>query len=305
MTPKARAALFVFLVPCMVVAQGSLQLAITTSNTVPLLSWNNPNAVLQGSPSITGNWVTITNAPNPYLAPATNSAAFYRLRVDCVSIPGIVSWWTGDGTAADLVGPNGGQLMGAASYAQGEVGLAFNLDGFTGWVDVSNSATLNPTGPFSVECWEKGPTGQSSAQSLIVDKSHGFADGTGWAIQTSVPGAANFFYGIGGPTGNPTNFPYVSTSNSVLDGQWHHLAGVWTGTELQIYDNGVLQQSMSQTTLPANNTRDVEIGRSWGGGTPTRFFTGLIDEVTFYNRALSSNEVQAIFNAGSAGKCKH
>ena len=31
---------------------------------------------------------------------------------------------------------------------------------------------------------------------------------------------------------------------------------------------------------------------------------GLIDEVGIYNRALSASEIQAIFNAGSAGKCK-
>jgi hypothetical protein len=31
---------------------------------------------------------------------------------------------------------------------------------------------------------------------------------------------------------------------------------------------------------------------------------GLIDEVQIYNRALSADEIQAIFNAGSAGKCK-
>jgi len=32
-------------------------------------------------------------------------------------------------------------------------------------------------------------------------------------------------------------------------------------------------------------------------------FVGLIDEVTLYSRALSTNEIQAIYNAGSAGKC--
>src|SRR5205085_6828151 len=33
-------------------------------------------------------------------------------------------------------------------------------------------------------------------------------------------------------------------------------------------------------------------------------FNGLIDEPTIYNRALSDAEIQAIYSAGSAGKCK-
>ena len=40
------------------------------------------------------------------------------------------------------------------------------------------------------------------------------------------------------------------------------------------------------------------------GGEPGGFFSGLIDEVEIYNRALSASEIQAIFNARSAGKCK-
>jgi hypothetical protein len=82
------------------------------------------------------------------------------------------------------------------------------------------------------------------------------------------------------------------------------MAGVWTGMRLEIYEDGVLQGSLSQTNLLAGNSRDVEFGRSWGGGMPTRFFHGSIDEVTYFNRALSSNDVAAIFNAGAAGKCK-
>ena len=53
----------------------------------------------------------------------------------------------------------------------------------------------------------------------------------------------------------------------------------------------------------SGNTRPVEIGQAWGGGFPIRFFHGLIDEVSFYNRALTAAEVQSIYAAGSAGKC--
>ena len=223
----------------------------------------------------------------------------------CVSPPsGIVSWWPGDGNAQDLMGENNGILTGGVTFTNGQVGPAFSLDGNSGWVDVPNSDSLNPTGPFSVECWINASSQQFFPHSLIVDKSHGWTDGTGWGMQAFPDGTVAFFYGVGGPLGLTNWFPYVATSNSVLDNQWHHLAGVWTGTQLQIYEDGVLQSTLDQSVTPANNTRDVEIGRSWGGGAPTRFFHGLIDEVTYYNRALTAAEIESIFSAGSVGKCK-
>jgi hypothetical protein len=115
---------------------------------------------------------------------------------------GIVSWWTGDGTAADLIGTNNGTLTGGITYGNGEVARAFNLDGSSGWVDVPNSGSLNPTGPFSLECWINGNPQQSYSQFLLVDKSHGWTDGTGWVLQgNTTDGTVDFAYGIGGSNG--------------------------------------------------------------------------------------------------------
>src|SRR5205085_5880600 len=88
----------------------------------------------------------------------------------------------------------------------------------------------------------------------------------------------------------------------VLDGRFHHVAGTWDGATVAFYVDGVLQGSMPLTT-PQNNTRDLNIGFVWGGGTPQRFFSGIIDEVTIYNRALGAGEIRTISGAGPAGKC--
>jgi hypothetical protein len=55
--------------------------------------------------------------------------------------------------------------------------------------------SLNPSGPFSVDAWIQAASQQT--QSLIVDKSHGWTDGTGWGVQTNLDGTACFFYGTG------------------------------------------------------------------------------------------------------------
>jgi hypothetical protein len=169
-----------------------------------------------------------------------------------------------------------------------------------------NPAVSNPSGAF-VEFWMQGDPAQSESLYDVVDKSYGFSDGTGWTFQgVTSSGTLDFMYGVGGPCncGIPADMTGVGGTGRVLDDQFHHIAGVFTGSELQIYVDGVLKGSTPETRLPASNSRDVFIGRAFGGGTPMRHFRGLVDEVGFYKRALTAQEILDIFTAGGAGKCK-
>src|SRR5207237_7706433 len=70
-----------------------------------------------------------------------------------------------------------------------------------------------------------------------------------------------------------------------------------------LYVDGAVQGKVANST-PANNTRALNVGFAWGAGTPLRFFRGIVDELEIFSRALSQAEIQAIYGAGSAGKCK-
>jgi hypothetical protein len=65
--------------------------------------------------------------------------------------------------------------------------------------------------------------------------------------------------------------------------------------------DGVLRGSTPVSTVAGNN-RNLNIAFSWGGGTPTRFFRGSVDELAIYSRALNGAEIASIYNAGAAGK---
>src|SRR5271167_3783226 len=66
---------------------------------------------------------------------------------------GLVSWWPGEGSGADLYGHNDGILRNGAKCAQGKVGRAFDLDGTSQYVYVPDSASLNPDRSITVEAW--------------------------------------------------------------------------------------------------------------------------------------------------------
>jgi hypothetical protein len=239
------------------------------------------------------------------IAAIYNAGSAGKCKYGCTPAPtGMVSWYPGDGNSNDIKGGFNGTPENGAAFASGLVGQAFSLDGVDDQVRIPHNSVFNPTGPFSVDVWIKANPQQANNNSLIVDKSHGFTDGTGWGVQTNPNGTIAFFYGIGGGSGDPNNFKGASSTTSVLDDKWHHIGGVFTGTEVQIWVDAVLESTFAITTVPAGNTRDVIIGRSWGGGAPQRPFRGLIDEVEYFNRALAPSEIAAVYNAHTAGKCK-
>src|SRR6266568_6980217 len=57
-------------------------LDITRTNPGVRLSWTNAAVALETSLTVTGAWLEVTGAPNPYLIPATNTAMFFRLRAN-------------------------------------------------------------------------------------------------------------------------------------------------------------------------------------------------------------------------------
>src|SRR5262249_36486869 len=83
--------------------------------------------------------------------------------------------------------------------------------------------------------------------------------------------------------------------NGIPVNQWTHLAGTFDGTTMKLYVNGQLASSRSTAAAIDVTTGVLRIGGDsvWSG----EYFTGVIDEVRIYNRALAQSEVQGDMNA--------
>ena len=207
---------------------------------------------------------------------------------------GLVGWWPGEGNAKDIAGGNNGTLVGGVTFTNGEVGAAFSLNGSDGYISVPNSPSLNfgGTSPMSVELWLYR-TGTATSMHMI-----GKRDGClEFEYQLAMDGSGTGFGSLNNrqmgynSVGIPGWQPPLNT--------WTHLAATFDGSTFSFYTNGVLAATGSGM-LGSLSSGPLEIGESGSCGLP---FAGLIDEVSMYNRALSSNEIAAIFAAGSAGKC--
>lgn len=228
---------------------------------------------------------------------ATEIASIYNAGGDgkckptCFTPPGnMISWWSGDEHPFDLVDGNDGTMMNGATYATGKVGQAFSLDGVDDYVEIPLDASLNPA-HISVDAWfyatditkqySYPPIVKTDAYALEIDSDDQqlrfwVKAGEGWKSSSSL---------------------------IVLTNTWYHAVGTYDGSLIKLYRNGQPTYSPTSTSGDIQAiTTPVNIGRD--PLHPSRLFTGLIDEVEIFNRALTADEVAAIYNADSAGKCK-
>jgi hypothetical protein len=226
----------------------------------------------------------------------------------CVPAPlGLVSWWRAEGNADDALGHNNGLLMNGATFAPGMVGQGFLLDGIDDFVLVPDSDTLDLTGEITLEMWFK-PNAWIAGDCLIdkrtwTDCNYGTIVSQEWGFQLYY-NDPNIFGGD-----HPGNQFEISAYFPLPEiGVFHHFAGTFQQVdpghiELKTYLDGVLVRDRTFEGNLANTLNDapVAIGSARGGA--GEFFNGIIDEVSIYNRALSTSEILAIYQAGEAGKC--
>src|ERR1019366_6558371 len=241
--------------------------------------------------------VTVTN-----LYGSTNSegATLALLGSDaCTPVPaGLVSWWTAEGTAADAVGVNNGVLFPGAGFAAGEVGQAFSFNGTTQCVTVPYSPSLAATN-YSVEVWVKPLTQVIDPlnQDQIIGQAYG------WQL-VGRPGTSGIKVAFQFAASSGTYYSVVSTTELAI-GQFSHVVGTWDGTTLILYINGVLNVQKVPGAKPVDSGYDIYIGGSFKLGVfAGQYFNGLIDEASYYSRALSAAEIQTLYTAGSASKCQ-
>jgi hypothetical protein len=204
-----------------------------------------------------------------------------------------VGWWPGEGNANDVAGTNNGTLVNGAGFATGEVGQAFSLDGVSSFVSIPDSPSLDIfVSSITIETWIK--VNQLTANSNwkgIVTKGN-----TSWRLQGR---AGTKTVAFSTPGVSPNGDLYGS--RNVNDGQWHHVAGVYDGTNMFLYVDGTLDASQPAMGSISQNSSPVCIGQT--AQSSGYFFNGLIDEASIYNRGLTASEIQTIYAAGSGGKC--
>ena len=88
---------------------------------------------------------------------------------------------------------------------------------------------------------------------------------------------------------------YIDSTTTVAANTWYHVAGTHESGSDKLYVNGSLEASGSASSFSVSNAANLRIG---GSQIYNLYHQGLIDEVSFFNSALSASDVSSIYNSG-------
>src|SRR6266436_5043865 len=265
--------------------------------------------VTGAGPNYTFSWTTTTSSNGAHTLSArardgagnTALAPNVGVTVSNSAPSGLVAAYSfNEGTGTTVSDSSGnnllGTIVGATWTTGGRYGNALSFNGISSYVDLGNPTALQLTGSMTLEAWVNAAANPAD-DGQIVAKSNGTG---GWEFKTSPDtGPETFGVAVSGSSGSNTQ-RYSTTVRALST--WYHVAGVYnasTGT-LDIYVNGVLNNGTLRGTIPNgqfNQSVNVNIGRRTGGF----YFSGIIDEIRIYNRALSQAEIQADMNTPIGG----
>ena len=232
---------------------------------------------------------------------------------------GLTGHWRLDessGTFADSSpNSNTGTESGGVTYSQ--TGLIADGIGFSGtdeYISASDDASLDfAGGSMTAAAWIYPTSAFSGFGSRVVDK-RGQGSGNGWQIKIQDTGGSQWRLFDADLSGSSGTLCRNTGANSWDYNSWYHIAGVYEDPDmLYLYVNGALEQSVGPTVIgDYDNNLDVAIGASIYNNAaplvpPQQEFTGTIDEVRIYNRALSASEIAALYaqrsnDQGQAGQ---
>jgi len=218
---------------------------------------------------------------------------------------GLVSWWTGDGTILDFLGQNNGLATSQVSFAAGEVADGFSLNG-TQYLQVTRSASLEPA-TVSVDAWVNATA--PGPGKYILSKG-GTADiAASYGLYTGMSAAGGLQFYVYDGTGPTSYHLSPDAGGAVWDGNWHHVAGTYDGSAVHLFVDGKEVGTATPTTAAIayglSDTNDLFIGdyNPNCASCVQHHFTGKIDEVQVFQRALAASDVASVFAAGQAGEC--
>ena len=174
--------------------------------------------------------------------------------------------------------------------------MSFNAD-TRSWAQVKDDSTLDfGTGAYTMECWAKfkyvEQGGAISYNVICTLGGNGVAALTSSiGVMKSIGGTSTYFKAFIGSS------QVDASSTSFSKGDWYHVAATRDDSgNVKFYINATLKDTATNTNN-VSNSDDPQIGRD---STSDRYYGDLISDVRYYNIALTQEQIQQNYDAGTA-----
>jgi hypothetical protein len=227
---------------------------------------------------------------------------------------GLVGWWPFNGNANDASGNGNNGTVNGATLTTDRFGITANCysyDGNADYISVPNSNSLNPS-QISISVWvhankDNGGIVEKSNPTNAMEFGYSIGHQDIWCLprglKTSIGnGICNSTsYSPPNPCSNPlpTSNGIWGPLNAVANNQWQFITmTIDTTKTIKQYINGVLNFSgiVSTNLISCNtSTSTLRFGMHWNND--PEWFDGKIDDIGIWNRALTQQEITALYNA--------
>ncbi len=210
---------------------------------------------------------------------------------------GLIAWWPLDETTGTLAediewfhhgtwiggpAPKGGKVAGSLQFDSTDESYVEIPEDDDGVLDLAG-------GQLTIDAWVK----RDPTETLAVLAKRDDSVNTGYGLR--VNGTDDKIYGtIFGGFAHKVDYP--------ADSLFHHIAWTYDGATSRIYIDGALAGTLGNASPIVANDEPLQIGRLNSGA--GLYSDGRADEVQLFGRALSAEEIGAIYDAGADGKCK-
>jgi hypothetical protein len=231
----------------------------------------------------------------------TASSAFAQVP-SYVPTNGLVGWWPFNGNANDESGNGNNGTVYGASLVTDRFGIVNSAYAFDGSKYIRTSVGVSSNNSRAISLWIK-PTSSSSfiIRRIIVGYFGGGNAGSDFALChfESNPSAISFKLGM------DIRSSYNVFNPALINNSWQHVIVNYspsfgnTVVDIDIYLNGLLLTNIVGQQLPTTiiNSGIGQQPFSIGGiGTLNQSFNGYVDDVAFWNRALTQQEITGIYN---------
>jgi len=205
---------------------------------------------------------------------------------------GLIAYWSFDegsgNVAKDTSGKGHNGKIYGAKYEKGKMGYCLSFDGVDNFVSVPDFADA-PCTEITILVWQK--VDEPRQQSTLSNFPDDYTD----RINFHIPWSDETVYWDFGNITTAGRLSYIPAQPII--GTWQHFAFVASESEdyMKIYRNGVEEASKDGMTPYSGTLRGIYIGNLDGAN----FFSGKIDEIKIYNRALSGKEIKAQYDIGA------
>jgi hypothetical protein len=213
-------------------------------------------------------------------------------------VDGLIGYWRFAGNALDATGcDHDGTVAGASLVpdVDGTPDSAYAFDGVDDVIDLGAASSLELALPVTISAWVRHDC--AALCQIFANDLGGILSG----VWLQIDSADKLRVGFGDGTGLAvSDLRRAISTTTIAPNVWTHVAGVIQGsTSMALYVNGVRESviTLEGSGGPLAYTgSDALIGNS---ATSTFPFEGDIDEIRFYARALSDEEIMGLAAPGA------